>query len=352
MKNGLRMIANSIEVSGVPKTIRILPMGHVSSLKGDFIVDQQSYDLMRNAFKKRGLDIVVDYEHQTLENVQAPAGGWIKDLGIEDGAIVAKVEWTPKAEEYLKNKEYRYLSPVVLTRKRDQRAVVLHSVALTNTPAIDNMYPIVNKGEGEEVNLNEFGIEGGNNMDLLKQFALLLGLAEGATEEEILKALQEKMNKAKEDEGKKDDKAGSKEEELVANKTILGLLGLDEESKTEDVTASIMALKNPTGFVPVSEFNKLKDRLDKKDGEELVLKAMKAGKISATQKEWAEEYALKDPTGFEKFVDKAPQVVPMGEITYNESDTKVDVMKDETSMKVCKMLGIDEEDLKKYGKDV
>jgi len=45
---------------------------------------------------------------------------------------------------YLKNREYKYLSPVVLVRKKDHKALQLHSVALTNPPAINGMVPIVN----------------------------------------------------------------------------------------------------------------------------------------------------------------------------------------------------------------
>ncbi|PHS34907.1 MAG: hypothetical protein COA82_06665 [Alkaliphilus sp.] len=339
MKNGHRIIANSIEVKGVPGEVKILPVGNVTSLKGDFIVDAESFKQMKDTFEKRGLDVVVDYEHQTLENVEAPAGGWIKDIKMEDGAIIAKVEWTKKAQEYLENKEYRYLSPVVLTRKSDSRAVVLHSVALTNTPAINNMYPIINKDISEEVDLEEYKNEGGNEMDS-KKIAALLGLQEDATEEQIVEALKEIINKKAEGTG----------EEIVANKTVLGLLGLDETSKTEDVTSSIMALKNPAGFVPASEFDKLKERLDKKDGEELVTRAMKAGKITATQKEWAIEYALKDPAGFEKFIEKAPEVVPMGEISFGGKTTQK--KDDETTIRVCKMLGVNSEDIEKYGKEV
>ena len=92
------------EVNGVPDKIKILPFGNVKSQKGDFIVDDESFKQMKERFKSRGLDLVIDYEHQTLENTQAPAGGWIKDIEKEDNAIVAKVEWTPKAQEYLKNK--------------------------------------------------------------------------------------------------------------------------------------------------------------------------------------------------------------------------------------------------------
>lgn len=335
-----KLIASSTEIQGVPEVIKLLPIGKVKSQKGDFLVDEESFKEIKNTFTKRGIDIVVDYEHQTLENVQAPAGGWIKDLFIQDGAIAAKVEWTPKAQEYLKNKEYRYLSPVVLVRKNDSKAIVLHSVALTNTPAIDGMYPIVNSLNVE--------IEGGiSNMEFLKKLAVLLGLDENATEEQIIQAIKKML-----DEKKQDPKENTeKNTEVVANKVICGLLGLDEKSKTEDVAAAIMALKNPANYVPVTEFNKLKERLDKKDSNDLVIKALKSGKISAAQKEWAEEYALKDPEGFTKFVEKAPQTVPIDEINF-EDEKHEEKKTPETTMNVCKMLGVSKEDIEKYGKDV
>lgn len=335
----------SSEIQGAPEVVKLLKLGEIKSQKGDFIVDEESFQRIRNTFKDRGIDIVIDYEHQTLEDVQAPAGGWIKDIILQDGAIAAKVEWTPKAEEYLKNKEYRYLSPVVLVRKSDNKAVVLHSVALTNTPAIDGMFAIVNS-----INIDEF--EGGNDMDL-KKLAALLGLPEDATEEQIMQAIQMavgELGKLQEQLKKKDSSEG--ETEVVANKVIMGLLGLDnEKAKTEDVAAAIVALKNPANYVPATEFNKLKERLDKKDSDEVVTKALKAGKISAVQKEWAEEYALKDPEGFKRFVEKAPQTVPMGEIELDDVK-KSDGRIEETTMAVCKMLGVSKEDVEKYGKEV
>ena len=54
------------------------------------------------------------------------------------------MQWTDRAKEYLRNREYRYLSPVVLVRKNDGRAVQLLGAALTNLPAIDGMAPVVN----------------------------------------------------------------------------------------------------------------------------------------------------------------------------------------------------------------
>ena len=332
------------EVNGVPEKVKILPFGNVKSQKGDFTVDDESFRLIKNHFKNRGLDVVVDYEHQTLEDVQAPAGGWIKDIEKEGDAIVAKIEWTPKAQEYLKNKEYKYLSPVVLVRKKDNKAVVLHSVALTNTPAIDNMYPIVNS-----IDLNEYENEEENKMDL-KELAKQLGLPEDATEGQIKEALAKvveasKNPKPKENEVTPKEGQDPKEEtqtEVVANKTILGLLGIDEKSKTEDVAAVIVALKNTADDVKT-----IKEKLAKEESNGLVLNALKAGKITTAQKEWAEEYALKDPKGFNAFVEKATRVVPIEKINYFNGDNKQNI-EDETTVQVLKQLGVSTEDVKKY----
>ncbi|EPR07769.1 phage protease [Ruminiclostridium papyrosolvens] len=331
------------EINGAPGKIKILPIGHVKSQKGDFNVDEESFRLMKQTFQERGIDIVIDYEHQTLEDVQAPAGGWIKDLSLEDGAIVAKVEWTPKGKQYLENKEYRYLSPVVLVRKKDSKAIVLHSVALTNTPAIDGMFPIINSIEIEDY-------EGGNSMNILKQLAALLGLGEDATEEQVIEALKALVEDAK----KLKEKAVNTEAEgkVVANKVICEMLGLKAGAKTEDVAAAIIALKNTnTSNTIETEFKALKERLAQRDADDAVLMALKAGKLTPAQKDWATEYALKDPEGFKSFVEKAPQGVPMGELEIETKANKEDSF-DEATLRICKQLGVGEEDLKKYGKDV
>lgn len=348
MGNVIICSADRVEVSGVPEEIKILPMGYVHSQKGDFMVDDQSFELMQKQFKGRGLDLVIDYEHQTLADVQAPAAGWIKELKKGPDAIIAKVEWTERGAEYLKNKEYRYLSPVVLVGKKDKKARVLHSAALTNTPAIDGMFPVINA-----VNIDDLDdIEGGITMDL-KELAKLLGLPEDATEEEVKKAAavaakakkdaEEKEGAQKEQEPGKD--AGSQEAVVpVANSTVLSLLGLDETAKTEDVAASIMALK--AGDVNVqTELLALKERLEKQEAEELVVKALKSGKITAAQKEWAEEYALSNKEGFKSFLEKAPVVVPVEKLELKDAPQSVEV--DPVILKAC---GISKEDFEKYGK--
>ncbi len=324
----------------VPMRIRLMPIGKVHTQKGDFLVDDESCERMKNAFRSHGVDIVIDYEHQTLDDVQAPAAGWIKELSVDNGALIGDVEWTEKAKEYIRNGEYRYLSPVVRVNKKDNRASVLHSVALTNTPAIDHMFTIAAKLDMDDPDVNPE--EGEKTMEW-KELAKLLGLQEDASEEQVREALGKVLEAAK-------GSTAAAETEVVANKTICSLLGIPEDAKTEDAAAAIMALKGGSETVSKAEYLALKERMDRQDAGDAVIAAMKAGKISAAQREWAMEYALKDPKGFDNFVEKAPAVVPMGELQF-ETDRRKPQQTDETTLAVCKMLGLGKEDIEKYGKD-
>ncbi len=138
------ILSQTANLTEAPEYIRVLPLGYISSEKGDFLVDSESFQMMKEHMEHRAVDIVIDYEHQTLRDMQAPAGGWIKELVLKSDGIFARVEWTKRAKDYLQNREYRYLSPVVMVRNKDHKASQIHSVALTNTPAINGMMPIAN----------------------------------------------------------------------------------------------------------------------------------------------------------------------------------------------------------------
>ena len=331
---------SGIDLSGVPEVIRVLPKGHVSSTKGDFEVDDRDIAGIIRQFKARRLDLVIDYEHQTLSDVQAPAAGWIKDLYPGEDALMARVEWTQKGREYIANKEYRYLSPVVLVKKADQHAAVFHSAALTNTPAITGMFAIINS---DALSIEE---EEEPRMEL-SALIELLGLEEGTAEEDVLKRIKELTQQAAEEgQGGQEGKEGPAKEgtQLVANKTVLDLLGLPEDARTEDVTARIMAFKAGDSALQ-RRVALLNQQAASQKAEELVGLAMKDGKLSPAQKEWAVAYALSDPKGFAKFVEKAPVVVPMGKTAFAADERK----QDGVDWRILKNQGVTEEDLKKYG---
>lgn len=339
MNDYLMLKGSDVEVTGVPEVISVLPMGHVISSKGEFEVDEESFAAMKAQIAKHGVDLVVDYEHQTLKDVQAPAAGWVKALKLEDGQIKAVVEWTDKAAEYLKNKEYRYLSPVVLTRKSDKKAMGLHSMALTNTPAIEHMIPIVNSDT----------FEGGqNNMDLIKKLAELLGLSEDATEEQVTEALKTCVSENK---TLKESQPPAESEKIIANKAVCELLGLKAGAPTDDVASKIMELKSGKidGVDVMAELKELKKQNAETAADTAVALALKAGKITPAQKKWAKDYALDNPQGFASFVDKAPAVVPMGAIELDDVKALKGDALDEATLLVCKQIGVSSEDVKKYG---
>ena len=337
MKNIVACSGEAVTVDGVPEEIKILPLGHVQSQKGDFYVDDESADLIRKQFKDRRLDLPIDYEHQTLKDIQAPAGGWIEDIYKGEDAIIAKVRWTERAKEYLKNREYRYLSPVVLTRKSDKKVVALHSAALTNKPAIDGMYAIVNS-----MDLSDYEYEEENNMDL-KKLAALLGLPESATQEDVEKAVTAAVTAAK---ANKEDTAGTADTQQVANSVVLPLLGLDASAKTEDVVTAIMTLK---AGADSAEMLALKKELEEHAAEDLVQSALKEGKITAAQTAWARSYALSDKGGFQAFIAKAPVVVPKGKLDLQ--DAPEDKTKTAVDVKILKSCGLTQEDIDKYYKE-
>ena len=248
---------------------------------------------------------------------------------------------------YLESREYRYLSPVITVRKADNKATGLHSIALTNTPAIEHMEAIVNSldyEEGGQNTMNEF----------MKKLAALLGLGEDATEEQVteaLKACLEENKSLKESAAEAGKQQPPEDDKVVANKEVCELLGLKAGAATADVAAAIMALKggNIGGVNLVEQVKSLEAKLADRDAEEAVELALKAGKITPAQRDWAKGYALKSLDDFRGFVEKAPQVVPMGDVGGSSSlALKADEV-DEATLLVCKQLGISPEDVKKYG---
>ena len=322
------------ELVDVPTEIQLFPYGEVETSDGTFLVDDMAMREMISAFSEKGNDLVFDYEHQTLSGNEAPAAGWIKQLtnkGKE--GFWAVIDWTERAKTYLSNKEYRYFSPVGLKRLSDNRMVRLHSIALTNTPKTYQMEPLVNKQlPGQE---DQGGLTKGGSIMLLEKLIALLGLAEGATEEDVAAAIEKLMS------------ASQSGTEVVASKEVIEALGLSEKASKSEVVGTILALKQPGNVVSMQEFQSLKKKLAERERTELVTLALSSGKITPAQKEWAEGYAERDAEGFKVFISKAPVVVPVGDAG---GDGKTGGGKgiDDTQLMINKQLGVSDASFKKY----
>lgn len=131
---------------------QILPAGLFKAVDGrPFDVSSRHWFLDRyiatqviNDVRSRSTQVVIDYEHQTLESAKngkpAPAAGWVEAIEWREGSgLWIKPSWTARAKEHILGREYRYLSAVFPYDKSSGTPLSLHSVALVNTPGIDGM---------------------------------------------------------------------------------------------------------------------------------------------------------------------------------------------------------------------
>jgi phage I-like protein len=364
--DGEMMVLNTIDLAGnVPAEIQLIPYGANETGKyGPQIVDDEAIGLIMLSAESRKNDAVIDYEHQTFSTppVASPAAGWIKKL-VNKGkdGIWAVVEWTEKARQMIANKEYRYLSPVTVIRKADRRVLAILGAGLTNMPNIDGMAPLVNKQSAAQTAKED---------TMWKELLKLLGLPEDATEAAAMTAvnkIRDSLNMAKAIVANKAvlgalgvaETAGEAEvvvtinnlragNQIVANKNVLDAIGVKPDATESEVVGTIMAMRQAHANIDqlTTQVNTLSSDITKRNADELVEMGMKQGKITPAQKEWALNSARKDPEGFKIFLNKAPVVVRFDKVAGDEEAGGGKL--DETQMGVNKLLGVSDEAWKKH----
>lgn len=312
----------------IPDWFRLLPIGNVEMEDGEpAFLSIESAQAIVSEFKVSAKDMVIDYEHQTVTDppIEAPAAGWIKDMEVRADGLYVQADWVERAAQRLKSGEYRYFSPVFMVEKKSRNITALFNVALTNQPRLKDIRPILNKHMGDS--------------NMLKEIKELLGVQEDGKVVEAVKSLiaakatlETEMKTLKET------------PEPVACKEVLEALKLRPEAAKSEVVATIHALAQEKPDT-TAELASLKARLADRDANDLVADALKAGKISAAQKEWAKDYAVKDPEGFRIFVAKAPQVVPVTPLAPATMDTQPVI--DAAIVEVAKQMGVSIDDVKK-----
>jgi phage I-like protein len=326
------------EMTGAPGEFQLLPEGKIE-INGEepIYLDAAAAQEIIAYFKQRGLDMVIDYEHQTLSDVQAPAAGWAKDLlwKGKEGLWVSMREWTKKATDYLNNKEYRYFSPVMIIRASDRKIIRIINVALTNTPAINNLEPIVAKLNFEQIDKEDL------NMKKLKE---LLGLAADAAEEKVTEAVIVLVNKLK---------VFETAAPVIACKELLDALGAKAEAGKDEVIQIVASLKAPGDVAKELSMKvaALSTELAAIKQNDLVTLALKDGKTSPEELDkWGRDLALKNPESFKTIVLSRPagSVIPVADIIVAKD--KGGIVTDEVQAAVNKQMGVDQATFEKYNK--
>lgn len=356
--------------------VQLVPVGtwkgyknHETGEKQTFTITPDHISQMAKNFNELGRDEVLDYEHQTLSGQQAPAAGWIKkvyDRGKE--GLWGMVEWTAKAIEYLRNKEYKYLSPVFSLNSTDAETgkdigATLQSAALTNDPFFSNLKPVVATNQNNAdyfIGANTYPIQEEKSMKtFISKVCKFLGKAEDAPESELNDALDkhiaehQKLKKATDDGEKETKKAKADLGE------ILVAMNLKPEATIEEAKAAIMVAKgSQTASTDAAQrLQALETQVADRDFETIIASNFQAGKILPTQKADSEYiktqkdfFAKAGKVAFEQFWAKQPIIGPLQSTPNSAEQHAASEELTEAEQIVCKKMGVNPEDYKKQKK--
>lgn len=254
-------------------------------------------------------DIVIDYEHQTLNSEKngkpAPASGWIKpdSFRYEAGVgLVAPVKWTQTALNYIKNDEYRHISPVIEFNSETGEVVGIAHIALTNYAAVDGMKAVAALRAQRTASQDPPTTNKEDNTMDKEKLIVLLGLASDASEEVIETALKAVL---------------ADKQTLAALRSDLGIKD-GEDSKTAIAALKAGSKPDLTQYAPLKVVEELKTQVaaltaqanvGELDG--LITDALNNGKLIAAQEDWARDLGKSDIAALKGYLDKTPAIAAL-----------------------------------------
>ena len=189
----------------------------------------------------RGVDLAIDYGHRS----EAEAAGWVKGAEARANGLWLLVEWTKKAAQKIRDKEYRYFSPeFVNSWKHPESGETFKDVVLggglTNRPFLKNMIPVnlTEMLDHESVH-DESNLGGENVEELLKKLSESLKLAEDASEDDVLEAVTKLMEPPKEDPEPKDDVQELAEDNPIVKSLVEQVAALRAANRLSEASRKI-----------------------------------------------------------------------------------------------------------------
>ncbi len=133
---------------GKPTEFRIWKAGVNPTRNGyDVVFDAQAAEQVMAAFAEHGVELMIDLEHLSMEDVASSANfdpdarGWAK-LEVRNGELWAiNVRWTPDGERRLSERTQRYVSPTFYLDEEGRPTRVVN-IALVAMPATDGAVPL------------------------------------------------------------------------------------------------------------------------------------------------------------------------------------------------------------------
>jgi hypothetical protein len=140
----------------LPTEFRLFVRGDNATEKGKYVFDDAAARSVMAAYRKWGIDVPIDLEHQMLDldggeadPTARDARGWCKLELRPDGSLWAvAVRWTPDGASRLTEKRQRYVSPAFDFDPKTRRVLKLVNIALTAIPATHGTPALVAASRG------------------------------------------------------------------------------------------------------------------------------------------------------------------------------------------------------------
>ncbi|MFY5393628.1 phage protease [Acinetobacter baumannii] len=360
MPKSILVASCSIDLNATSTHLVLVPEGTFNGVDGrsfdapHWILTPERGEQIVAALNQRAVDMVIDYEHATLKAQEtgepAPASGWLKAASFSYikgvGICSTNFKWLDKAKEHIEKEEYKYLSPVLFYTKNTGEVVGLHSVALTNTPNLDNL-PEARLAALAQDYFTQNSPQDSEMEELLEQLRWMLNLPLSSTPEEI-KAELDKLS------AKIQDQTGVA---VAANgQNLFDAIAAIEQIK---VAANSQATVDMTQFVPMAVYQEAIAKAansivatKEKEIDDLIMAACSDGRLTgeATIKYYKDQ-AKTNPDFVKAQIEGLPVIAALTQ----RQTTTVDLGKqqsqqpDELKDEVFSMLGVSQTDVEKYG---
>lgn len=316
--------------AGEEHWVHLLPGSEIRTEDGRGPWRVKSMNALIAASLKPGERLILDENHSTdlaaPHGLPAPAAGWIEELQARADGLWGRVKWTPAGAETRKG--YRGISPALLIDKANNVLRVLRA-SLVNMPNLKGLAQL--QARQTEI-----------DMDFLAKLAAKLGLADGASEDAVIAAL--------------DKQAGT----ITALQSQIGAVakaaGVAEDAAPEVVLNAVTTLTTKGGDAAAivslqtelagvtTELNALKSAGAKSRAEAFVDGAIAAGRVGV--KPLRDHYVSRhmvNPADVEKEITGMPilngqTVVPAGQQPGKDANGKrVLTPEQETTVKLMSL---------------
>ncbi|WP_181149975.1 phage protease [Ensifer aridi] len=261
--------------------VHLLPAGQFTGIdgRGPYRIDDANRVIAATRARAGKLQMVVDYEHQSLFVAQngkpAIAAGWIVGLEARKDGIWGLVEWTEAAAAHLAKREYRYLSPVFHHTASGAITRIVNA-GLTNSPNLDQLTALASA----EITM---GNEKENLTPKLRAAAEILGLPNESDTATIVARI----------------------------KAIVAIAAELSEETGDSSLAPQAANPDPTKFVPIGDFeravadaNKLRQGITQQAAEDHVSMHVRSGRLAPYLKDWAVALCTQNKPQFDAFIER------------------------------------------------